>query len=263
MVTLIILVTVICHLLDFLTNERYFYRYLRLGPAAYLNPVEWVQFVSYGLVHSPHKITHVIFNMLSLYLLGREVEDRLGRYEFLRFYVLAILVGGLFSNLWCSITQPHSVVGASGGVQAVCMLYVFFAPQSTLFIFGLVPTKAWVMGILMVVFNLLGVQEGTAVEVHLAGIAFAAIYYFYGLRFHWLSLDGWQQLLRRKRRQQTRSKLRVHVPPKEEPDLTDDEAEADRLLDKIHKKGEASLTAAEREILERYSRKIRERRLRE
>ena len=52
-------------------------------------------------------------------------------------------------------------------------------------------------------------------------------------------------------------KLKLHDPDKKLRKEADD---ADRLLAKIHEHGEESLTSSERKLLERYSRRQREKR---
>ncbi len=47
----------------------------------------WWQFLTYGFVHDISGITHLLFNMVGLYVFGRDVELRMGRMEFLRFYL--------------------------------------------------------------------------------------------------------------------------------------------------------------------------------
>ncbi|MEX2558794.1 MAG: DUF6576 domain-containing protein, partial [Pirellulales bacterium] len=54
-----------------------------------------------------------------------------------------------------------------------------------------------------------------------------------------------------------RPKLRVHEPPQREPDLG---LRVDRILEKISREGEASLTADERRTLEEASRRYQRRR---
>jgi hypothetical protein len=53
--------------------------------------------------------------------------------------------------------------------------------------------------------------------------------------------------------------LKVHRPDQE----VLDEQEADRILQKIHEKGQDSLSAKERRFMEKYSRKKREQRSRD
>ena len=50
-------------------------------------------------------------------------------------------------------------------------------------------------------------------------------------------------------------KLRIHDP--DEDDLA---SEADRILAKVHREGEESLSARERRTLEKYSRRVRDQR---
>ena len=259
MVTIIIVVTSVIYLADFLTRSRAILPVLELTSNTWTQPLVWFRYLTYGFVHSPSSIFHLIFNMMGLFFLGPQVEQRLGKYEFLRFYLISILVGGI---VWGAIHtgRNSSVVGASGGVQAVVMLFVLQNPQATLMLYFAIPVKAWVLGVLMLVSNLFSTRDGTAVEVHLAGIAFSAAYFYIPFNLHWLSWDRWFSLQSRQSRatERRRAKLRVHAPP--ESTATDDEIDADRILDKIHREGEASLTASERTILERYSRKMRDRR---
>ena len=63
---------------------------------------------------------HLAGNMITLFFLGRPVEQRLGRYEFLKFYLVAIVVSGLTFLIVHLLTGQHAVVvGASGAVTAV------------------------------------------------------------------------------------------------------------------------------------------------
>ena len=64
-------------------------------------------------------IMHILFNMLSLYWVGRAIEPVLGRWRFLTLYLVSALGGSAFIIAWCLI-QPSeifvSTVGASGAV---------------------------------------------------------------------------------------------------------------------------------------------------
>ena len=64
-------------------------------------------------------IMHILFNMLSLYWVGRAIEPVLGRWRFLTLYLVSALGGSAFILAWCLI-QPSeifvSTLGASGAV---------------------------------------------------------------------------------------------------------------------------------------------------
>ncbi|MCA9190868.1 MAG: rhomboid family intramembrane serine protease [Planctomycetales bacterium] len=222
------------------------------------NPLEWYRFLTYAFVHDPNGPTHILFNLFSLYMLGRSVESTLGKAEFLRFYIVTAFVGGL---IWClmrvGVESPVPVLmGASGSVVGVCMLYVFMFPRATLMIWGAFPMPAWAFGTLLVIMNILGTDNQVAYDVHLIGAAAAAVYHFGKLNFRFLDVPfkRWQQQARI-----NRSKLKVHEPDAATPP-SKDEIEADRILAKIHQHGQDSLTKSERNFMENYSRNMRQRR---
>lgn len=223
------------------------------------SPLYFYQLISYGFAHAPviseRSIWHIAFNMVALFFLGRPVEQRYGGQEFIRFYLLAIVVSGLVWMLSYALTNRAGVaVGASGGVAAVVMLFVFNYPREQILLMGIIPMPAWVLGVLLVgmdALNSLNPDSGIAVEAHLGGAAFAAAYYFGKWNFQWLRFDGLSKRLARK------PNLKVHDPGKPREELSN---EADQVLDKLHREGESSLTKRERKILEKYSRQVRDRR---
>jgi len=97
-------------------------------------------------------------------------------------------------------------------------------------------------------------RESVAYDVHLAGAAFAILYF----RFGW-NLGNFFPALPRMlswwKRSRAQSRLRIHEPDQDDSDVDE---EGDRLLIKVHREGEASLTAKERRILEAYSRRMRQ-----
>lgn len=72
---------------------------------------------------------HLIGNMLYLWIFGDNVEDALGHFRYLLFY----LAGGVFAALAHVWTNPNSVVptvGASGAIAAALGAYLILFPQS-------------------------------------------------------------------------------------------------------------------------------------
>jgi membrane associated rhomboid family serine protease len=262
MVTLLIIANVAIHIANFLFTRREgaIANLLSLRPDDIVNPLGWYRLVSYGFVHDPGSIFHLVFNMLTLYFLGRQVEEKYGKWEFLRIYLVSLFLCGLG---WCLLRYMSGntlaqLVGASGAVTTVAMLFVFSFPQATLMLYGVIPIKAWVLGVMLVVMNLLGGSQTVAYDVHLIGAVLAAVY-FYGkldLAFIERFIHSTKTSLSSKRRG-----LKV-LRPDDAPELAParDEQEADRILDKIHRMGKDSLTKREQAFLERYSRKVRKQR---
>lgn len=258
MVTNLIIVNAALLVLNFLFTNRNnaISEFLLLRAGDLTEPWNWYRFLSYGFVHG--NFMHLVLNMISLYFLGQAVEARYGRWEFLRFYLSTILISGLvFALLRLIPGMPGSrVLGASGAVVGVSMLYVYNYPQATILFAGVIPVKAWVFGILMVVSNLVGTSQFVAYDVHLVGIACATAYYFgnVNLAFMENASENFRGMFKRK------PKLRVHRDEEAELEPSRDEVEADRLLEKIHRDGKESLSTKEQKFLENYSRRVREKR---
>ena len=261
MVSILIIVNVALFVANFVLTGRNnaLTNLLSLEPEVMTQPWQWYRVISYGFAHSSRDVMHIVFNMASLYFLGRSVEERYGKWEFLRFYLVAIALGGLY---WTAKTWGgnQGMLGASGGVTAVCMLFVFCFPRVDVLLMGVIPVPAWVLGILIIGGNMLGGRGGVAYDVHLVGAAFATLYFYGNLNFSFIEnfTDSMKTSWRKKQRG-----FKVHRPQefeKPEAPVNKDETEADRILAKIHQLGQDSLTAAERKFMESYSRRVRERR---
>lgn len=235
------------------------------GPAE--NPLYFWQILTHGFAHASigedSGIMHIAFNMLTLLFLGMPVERKYGRYEFLKFYILALLFAG---TVWLTVKvmmgTTATAVGASGAVAAVVILFVLNFPKNTVMLMGVVPMPAWVLGLLFVgadVLNSFNHESRIAVEAHFAGAAFAVMYYYGKWNFQWMKF-GWLQKLGD--RFSGKPNLKVHAPeedvkPEVKPELA---RQADIILDKVHRLGEESLTRKERKTLEKFSKTVRKNR---
>ena len=216
--------------------------------------------LTYGFTHAPIDdpgigIWHILGNMLTLFFLGRAVEQRMGSQEFLSFYLVAVVVSGLGALIIAWVTGVGtSLVGASGAVTAVVMAFILWFPKQTLLIWGILPVPAWLLGILMVGANLryaFSPDSHVSWQAHAVGAAFGAIYLKSGWRFGPLGFDGLNEFFK------SRPKLKLHDPDAAADKL---QAEADRILAKIGETGENSLTSRERKTLNKYSQSLRKRR---
>jgi membrane associated rhomboid family serine protease len=217
--------------------------------------------LSYGFVHSKD-LWHILLNMLGLWMLGRAVEERYGKAEFFRIYLVAVVVCGLLWLLLRLASQESaSVCGASGAVCCIEMLFVLNFPRATLMLFGVVPMQAWVFGLIFILGNFMTGGRGSATgaqiawDVHLIGIGLACAYFFGKWNFSGLTAygSGWRLL----KRKLWGPRLRAFDPSTKS---AADESEADRILDKIHQFGQDSLTNKEKRFLTNYSKAVRDKR---
>lgn len=282
MVVTIIVINVAVFLADVLFGgqSHWIARGLAATGNSLVTPWLWWQLLTSGFVHDWNNPWHLAGNMVGLWFLGRFVEQWLGRWEFLRFYLVAIVVGSLvWTTRVCLFVDPSGwnvpLLGASGAVTAVVILFVCRFPHEKLLLFFTIPVPAWLVGVIIVGMDMLGhgnirlnpfgnseMSARVAYDVHLAGAAFAAIYYYFGINFGRLVPRRWGEIAASASQSlRSRPNLRVHAPV--EDDNNDDQyhdldEEADRILAKIGTQGESSLTPAERRTLEAYSRRMRQ-----
>jgi membrane associated rhomboid family serine protease len=72
-------------------------------------------------------LAHVIGNMWFLYIFGDNVEDRLGHFRYLWFYLACGLAGGL-AHLGANLGSTVPAVGASGAIAGVLGAYFLLFP---------------------------------------------------------------------------------------------------------------------------------------
>ena len=276
----LIVLNVVVFLVDlfFFNRDHELTKTLAVHGDTIARPLMWWQFLTAGFAHSWSNVWHLIGNMIGLYIFGRALEEHGGWREFLPFYLLAIVAGTIlwsarqyfFVGPFTAIVGERTVelwgfaVGASGGTTALTILYCLRNPQATLQMYFAIPVPAWAAGALLIAADLLGVQpvdgsQRIAFDIHLTGAAFALAYWGLGWNFSRLpGMASLGQMARSLRKAvQPKPDLRVHDPEAYYEDLDE---EADKLLEKVNRLGESSLTARERKMLEAYSRRMRQKR---
>lgn len=232
------------------------------------------RFLTYAFCHSESDLLHIVINMYVLYIMGTVVIRVTGEREFLWFYLFAAVFSGIVAVVYYQLIDiPYAIVGASGAVLAVFTLFALHYPRQKLYLFGVLPVEARWLLLAYAIFDgypalqlLLGdAKQIIAAEVaanpnkqfvchsgHLGGVLFGFLYFKGHMRISdwWDTVAGRIRLPRRKPRH-----LRVFRPATQpDPDLSD---HVDRILEKITREGESSLTDRERRILTQASRQLR------
>ena len=115
------------------------------GSPRYSLPAVVIPFFTSMFVHAGWP--HVLGNMWFLYIFGDNVEDYLGHFKYLGFYLLA----GLFAMATQVIIYPNSnlpTVGASGAIAGVLGAYFILYPRArvlTWFFVFVFYIPAWIM----------------------------------------------------------------------------------------------------------------------
>jgi membrane associated rhomboid family serine protease len=264
--TNLVVVMAIVYVVQLLTkgagpDEGWFTRTFSLWADLPRQPWMAFQLISYGFLHDPDDLRHIAFNCFGLWMFGRIVEQRTGRTEFLTYFLVAVAFAGAIwvASEFVAFQQfvPASLLGASGGIAAVLVLFCLYFPRQTVFLGFLFPIPAWVFALFFVGQDLLfairhNPNDNVAYTAHIGGAIFAGIYYKAGWRLsNWVPSQMKMPKLRR------RPPLRVHDPA---DDVDDTEDAVDAILRKIREHGQDSLTSQERRILEEASREYQKRR---
>lgn len=145
------------------------------------------QIVSYGFLHG--NIAHIFFNMLALWMFGREIELRWGSRRFLLYYLVCVAGAGLIQLVVATITYstsgyPYPTIGASGGTYGILLAYgMLFPYREVMLLFPPIPMQARffviVFGVLELMFAVSGTSPQIAHFAHLGGMLFGFILILY------------------------------------------------------------------------------------
>jgi rhomboid family protein len=147
-----------------------------LNPAlVYQNGWVW-QLVTYMFLHSTGWLSHLLLNMLMLWMFGTEVERVWGTKRFVKYYFICGIGAGLVT---CLLFQKSTTIGASGAVFGIMLAYGYLFPDRQILFWFIFPMRAFSFVLLCVgieLFSLLGLQDGVAHFAHLGGMLFGYLY---------------------------------------------------------------------------------------
>jgi membrane associated rhomboid family serine protease len=137
------------------------------------------QIFTYMFMHGG--ITHLLFNMLTLWMFGIQLERDWGTRQFLKYYFLCGMAAGV-----CVLAINLAVgdrfvptIGASGAIFGLLVAFGVLYPDQTVLMSFLFPIKAKYMVMIYAVIELLltfGPNSGVSTIAHLGGMAFGYLY---------------------------------------------------------------------------------------
>lgn len=141
------------------------------------------QLVSYMFMHGD--FTHLLFNMFTLWIFGRQLEYDLGGKRFLTYYMITGIGAGALNLLVMSLTGEYGLtVGASGAVFGILLAFGVLHPNvRMMLLFFPVPIKAkWMVmgyGAIELFLGLTARGSNVAHFAHLGGMIFGLILLYY------------------------------------------------------------------------------------
>ena len=147
---------------------------VELAPSFVIVPEE-ATFLTYSFLHAGW--VHLGSNMLFLWVFGDNVEDAVGHWRFVLFYMLCAAAGAAAHGLLMPNSQ-QPLIGASGAVAGITAAYLILHPKVRVWVLVLgripLPLPAWIplgfwvgMQIVMIVYDPFGPISWAA---HVGGI---------------------------------------------------------------------------------------------
>ena len=156
-----------------------------LQPQLVIEQFRLWQPVTYMFLHAPSP-SHILFNMLILWMFGVELERMWRTKFFVKYYFVTGVGAGLVSVAIAmlpfaatSATYDANIIGASGALYGLLLAYALYFPDRPIlmFLFFPVPAKYFVM-ILGAIAFITSIEGGgkVAATTHLAGLVVGYIY---------------------------------------------------------------------------------------
>src|SRR5437868_5308887 len=177
----LILINVVVFVLDFLAGPTIHSALMAFfaltAEGAVKNFLVW-QIFTYMFLHGG--FTHLLFNMLTLWFFGTQLERDWGTRRFLKYYFLCGMAAGVCVLIANLLTRDVATIGASGAIFGVLVAFAVLYPNQTVLMNFLFPIKAKYMVMIYAAIELLFPfrlgQSGVSTIAHLGGMAFGYVY---------------------------------------------------------------------------------------
>lgn len=170
-----ILISIIGFILQQLLPENFWIIFTFIP--AYSSEFPWM-FLTSIFLHAD--VSHLFFNMFSLFLFGIYLEKMIGP----KLFILIFLLAGFFGNFGFLISTTNPFIpglGASGAVYGVLGALAVLTPFLTIYIYGLIPMPIIVAAIIYALLDVFGLfAPGTVAHgAHLAGMFIGIVFGLY------------------------------------------------------------------------------------
>jgi membrane associated rhomboid family serine protease len=101
---------------------------------------EYFTVITCGFVHAD--FGHLIFNSLTLYFFGPNLERTMGTARFVALYFIGLVISSLGTVYKQRNNPDYASLGASGAILAVLFAYIVYYPTNMLYLYFAIPIPA-------------------------------------------------------------------------------------------------------------------------
>jgi len=118
---------------------------------------EQVRMITSAFLHAD--ISHLLFNMLTLYFFAPVVFQYLGDLSFVLIYLGSLVFGSLLTLIMHKDDYSYRAIGASGAVTGILYSAILLQPQMSLYLFFIpIPIPAYIFGIGYLLYSIYGMK---------------------------------------------------------------------------------------------------------
>lgn len=166
------------------------------------------QIFTYMFLHSPNDPSHLLLNMLALWMFGSPLEEKWGTRVFLKFYFICGIAGGILTLINGLIfTSAYNIptIGQSGAIFGLIGAFCTIYSESRILFYFLIPIKARHMLLLIVLIAVIYALAGSpySFPAHMGGLL-AGIIIIKRLYIPSVLLVTFKDIFRRLRRKKLR-----------------------------------------------------------
>lgn len=239
--------------------------------------------LTYGFTHQG--FFHILFNMLVFYWFAQMVRDVIGGQRVFSIYILGVIAGGLSYLLlynagyvadFLMVNKPSAgMLGASGAVFALVAAAATLRPNAQIYLLLIGPARLKYVALGVVFLSLIAIPDGN-VGGQVAHLGGALVGWLFVVQYQKgreidrpiLTVSNWvESRFQPKAKRRSKAKMyakkggsskrsgRAGRESQRSASGSPDQSTVDRILDKISASGYESLTAEEKQILFRASKK--------
>jgi membrane associated rhomboid family serine protease len=111
-----------------------------LRPYWMLKERDYGTLITSGFIHGD--FGHLLFNSLTLFFFGPDLERRIGSAKFLALYFIGLVLSSLGTVYKQKDNPDYAALGASGAILAVLFAFIVYFPTRTLYLYFAIPIPA-------------------------------------------------------------------------------------------------------------------------